>query len=178
MHHARARVRHWSVPDAGWKALGPGLRRIYGQSRRCWRAAAAKPTVARLHEWRKRAKDLRYALDLLEPVWPGMMKALADEADAIADRLGEDHDLALLRRFAREVARNGGSERDQLALIDASRRKLQGDAWALAARLYAAPPPRFARQLATYWHAWQAEVTPDDENAIAAAPSDERQLAR
>ena len=170
-------MRDWLIPDAGWKALRPGLRRIYGQTRRCWRAAATDPTVARLHEWRKRAKDLRYALDLLEPVWPGVMKALADEADTLADRLGEDHDLALLRRFAREVARDGAGERDQLALIDASRRRLQADALALAARIYEAPPSRFAGRLATYWHAWKAAVTPDDEDAIAAAPSDERELA-
>jgi CHAD domain-containing protein len=177
MRRARTRVRGWPIPKSGWKALRPGLRRIYAQSRRCWRAAAAEPTVTNLHEWRKRAKDLRYALDLLEPAWPGVMKALADEADTLADRLGEDHDLALLRRFARDVARDGGAERDQLALIDTSRRRLQADAWALAARIYADPPSRFARQLAAYWRAWQAEATPDDEDAIAAAPSDERRLA-
>ncbi len=26
------------------------------------------------HEWRKRAKDLRYHVDLLEPVWPEVME--------------------------------------------------------------------------------------------------------
>jgi CHAD domain-containing protein len=177
MRRARARVGDWPIPDAGWKALRPGLHRIYGRSRRRWRDAAAEPTVETLHEWRKRAKDLRYALDLLEPVWPETMKALADEADTLADRLGEDHDLALLRRFAGEAGGDGDDTRAVLALIDGARRKLQAQAWALAARLYEARPPRFTRRLAAYWQAWQAEITPDDENAIAAAPSDERRLA-
>jgi CHAD domain-containing protein len=177
MRRARARVRAWPIRDDGWNALRDGVQRVYGRGRRRWRAAAAKPSVSKLHEWRKRAKDLRYALDLLEPLWPGMMKALADEADALADRLGEDHDLALLRRFALEAARDGTDQREQLALIDAARRKLQADAWAVAARIYEARPPRFTRRLARYWRAWQAEVTPEHENAIAAAPSDERQLA-
>ena len=177
MRGARARVREWPIPDAGWKALRPGLHRIYGQSRRRWRDAAAAPTVETLHEWRKRAKDLRYALDLLEPIWPGTMKALAAEADALADRLGEDHDLALLRRLAGEVGGDGADARAVLALIDGARRKLQAQAWALAARLYEAPPPRFTRRLEAYWRAWRAEITPDDENAVAGAPSDERRLA-
>jgi CHAD domain-containing protein len=177
MRRARARVRDWPIPDAGWKALRPGLRRIYGRSRRRWHDAAAEPTVETLHEWRKRAKDLRYALDLLEPVWPETMKALADEADTLADRLGEDHDLALLRRLAGEIGDDGADARAVLALIDGARRKLQAQAWALAARLYEAPAPRFTRRLEAYWRAWKAEITPDDENAVAAAPSDERQLA-
>ena len=54
---------------------------------------------------------------------------------------------------------------------------VHSDELTFAARLYEAPPPRFTRRLQAYWRAWRAELTPDDENAVAAAPSDERQLA-
>ena len=64
--------------------------------------AVDKPTVPRLHEWRKRTKDLRYALELLEPLWPDVMEAFAAEVDDLADLLGEDHDLALLEAFVRD----------------------------------------------------------------------------
>lgn len=177
MRRARSRVASWPISDDGWKAIAPGVRRIYEGGRAAWRDAGAAPTVKNLHEWRKRAKDLRYALDLFEPLWPPVLKALADETDALGDRLGEDHDLALLRRFARDVLDGDGSGA-VLAEIDVSRRQLQAESWTRAARLYEAPPQRFARRLETYWRAWQAEKTPDDENAIAAAPSDDRQLAR
>ena len=176
MRRARSRVASWPIDDDGWKAIAPGIRRIYGKGRTGWRDAGAAPTVTNLHEWRKRAKDLRYALDLLEPLWSPVLKALADETDALGDRLGEDHDLALLRRFVRDVLDDGPS-RDVLAEIDVWRRRLRAEAWTRAARMYEAPPGRFARRLGRYWRAWQAERTPDDENAIAAAPSDDRQLA-
>jgi CHAD domain-containing protein len=178
MRRARSRVAGWPIRDDGWKALAPGIRRIYGVGRTAWRDAGAKPTVANLHEWRKRAKDLRYALDLLEPLWPAVVKALADESDALGDRLGEDHDLALLRRFVGDVMEDDPPSRELLAEIDASRRRLQADSWTRAARLYEAGPQRFTRRLGTYWGAWEAARTPDDEDAIAAAPADDRALAR
>ena len=178
MRRARSRVAAWPIADDGWKALAPGARRIYRKGRSAWRTAEAAPTVANLHEWRKRAKDLRYALDLFEPLWPPVLEALADETDALGDRLGEDHDLALLRRFVRDVLGDAPPSREVLAEIDVSRRRLQAESWTRAARLYETPPGRFMRRLGTYWRAWQAEKTPDDEDAIAAAPSDDRQLAR
>jgi len=177
MRRARSRIAAWPISDDGWKAIAPGIRRIYRGGRTGWRDAGAAPTVANLHEWRKRAKDLRYALDLLEPLWPPVLKALADETDALGDRLGEDHDLALLRRFVRDVLGDAPPSREVLAEIDVSRRRLQAESWTRAARMYETPPGRFARRLRTYWRAWQADRTPDDENAIAAAPSDDRQLA-
>ena len=177
LRRARARVATWPLPAGGWGALAPGVRRTYKRGRAGWHDAASKPTVTRLHEWRKRAKDLRYTLDLLEPVWPAVVKAMADETDALADRLGEDHDLALLRRFARDVAEDGATEREVLTVIDGARRKLPADAWALAARIYDTGSQRFSRRMESYWRAWKAEATPEDEDAIAAAPSDERRLA-
>jgi CHAD domain-containing protein len=178
MRRARSRVAAWPIADDGWKALAPGARRIYRKGRSAWRTAEAAPTVANLHEWRKRAKDLRYALDLFEPLWPPVLEALADETDALGDRLGEDHDLALLRRFVRDVLADEAASRDVLAEIDVSRRRLQAESWTRAARLYETPPGPFMRRLGTYWRAWEAEKTPDDEDAIAAAPSDDRRLAR
>jgi CHAD domain-containing protein len=178
MRRARARVESWPIADDGWAAVAPGVRRIYRRSRAAWRDAGRTPTVANLHEWRKRAKDLRYTLDLLEPLWPPVLHALADEADALGDRLGEDHDLALLRRLVCEVLDDAPPSRAVLAEIDVARRRLQAESWTRAARLYDARPGRFTRRLATYWRAWRAERTPDDEDAIAAAPSDDRELAR
>ena len=47
-----------------WKALEPGLDRGYRRGRHAFERARTKPTVDNLHEWRKRAKDLWYALRL------------------------------------------------------------------------------------------------------------------
>ena len=177
MRRARDRVARWPIREDGWQALRPGLRRIYRRGRADWRAAAANPSAARLHEWRKRSKDVRYVLELLECVWPKVMHAFAGSVDALTDRLGEDHDLALLRRFALDVCGNGGNLKTLLAVIDGSRRELQVASWTLAARIYAERPRRFSRRHAIYWRASRAEAVAEDENATAVAPSDARELA-
>lgn len=54
------------------------------------------PNAENLHSLRKRIKYHWYHLRLLKDIWPSAMKPLLRQADSIADRLGEDHDLAVL----------------------------------------------------------------------------------
>ena len=57
----------------------------------CWRAGKGG-SAARMHEWRKRVKDLRYAAEILG------LRPLARRADALGELLGEEHDLVAARR--------------------------------------------------------------------------------
>src|SRR5581483_6306980 len=98
MRRARTGAVRWQIDDGG-RVLRPGFRRIYRKARDAWRAAKREPSDERLHEWRKRVKDLRYALELLEPLRPKKLHRLAGDVDDLTDVLGDDHDLAMLRRF-------------------------------------------------------------------------------
>ena len=60
-----------------------------------------------LHEWRKRVKHLWYHHTLLRSLWPPVMEVTGDEAHALSDHLGDDHDLAVLAAWV-ERARRGG----------------------------------------------------------------------
>ncbi|HXP36125.1 MAG TPA: CHAD domain-containing protein [Solirubrobacteraceae bacterium] len=67
----RVRVSTWELADeAGIEAIEPALRRVYSKGRRRMRRAKrARGDRARgrkLHEWRKRVKDLRYTAEVLE----------------------------------------------------------------------------------------------------------------
>src|SRR5262245_29269566 len=57
---ARARVPDWPLEREGFDGLAPGLRRIYRRGRREYRAARRELGSERLHELRKRVKDLWY----------------------------------------------------------------------------------------------------------------------
>jgi CHAD domain-containing protein len=156
---ARDRVRDWSVPHKGWSALSGGVKRTYKRGRRALAAAGNEPTPEALHEWRKQAKYLWHQLQLLEPVWPGVMNELAREVEALADLLGDDHDLVVLReRLAASPAAFGGKARLEklLALIDRRRGELAEQAFALGRRLYADKPKEFTNRLRDYWKAWRA----------------------
>ena len=120
-------------------------------------AARADPTDAHLHQWRKRAKDLWYQARLLGDAWPRAFKALAQDAHALADLLGDDHDLAVLAAHLAARSEPAGADDDVLELVARRRQELQDAARRLGARLYAEKPGAFGRRLSRYLAAAQAE---------------------
>jgi CHAD domain-containing protein len=151
LYAVRARVAAWPLPvRPGLRLTEPGLRRLYRQGRhRGGRARRAKRSDARaLHQWRKRVKDLRYAAQML-----GLEK-LAERADHLQERLGDEHDLALLadRVSAPDSPLAGGGRRRKrtrkrvLKLIARRRARLRKRALREGRRLYERKPKRFAKR--------------------------------
>lgn len=149
IEQARGRVAGWPVETDGFGAFEADLQRIYRQGRRRMRAARDEPTTDNLHEWRKRTKDLWYHLMLLEAAWPPVMHTLADEAHELSDRLGDDHDLAVLLHWAQEHADASPIR----AEVEKRRLRLQSEAFVYGARLYADRPRVFVGRLERWWEA-------------------------
>jgi CHAD domain-containing protein len=146
LEEARTRVAAWPLDQDGFEAFEDGLRRAYRRGRRDMRIAEAAPTTEHIHEWRKRVKDLWYHLLLLEDGWRPVMRALANEAHELSDRLGDDHDLGVLATWAQEHS--------PLAFEDVVRRRreeLRAEAFALGERLYADRPSTFVNRVACWW---------------------------
>jgi CHAD domain-containing protein len=157
---ARGRLPDWTFRHRGWPALSPGLRRVYKGGYRALAAAWADPTVENLHEWRKQAKYLWHQLQVLEPVWPGVMGELGNQVHQLTRLLGDDHDLAVLRQTVTadpETFGGAGALESLLALIDRRREELVPEAFLLGRRLYRDRPRAFADRIKGYWKAWQAE---------------------
>jgi CHAD domain-containing protein len=124
------------------QSLAGGVQGVYRRGRRALRAAQQRPDGERLHELRKRAKDLWHGAQLLRPAAPKRMKKLARRAHQLSDLLGEDHDLLVLRQradYEAELFEHGEPELLR-ALIERRRSVLERDALALASRLYARKP--------------------------------------
>ena len=113
------------------------------------------PTVEALHEWRKRVKDLWYQHTLLRELWPPVMQAVGSEAHQLANRLGDDHDLATLADWVREHA---AAEPEFFEAVESRRSELQAEAMALGERLYADKPGPYARRLRRLWNTAQTSV--------------------
>jgi CHAD domain-containing protein len=161
MHEGRDRVAAWQLGKKGFKALQGGMMMTYARGYRAMREAYQNPSTENFHEWRKRAKDHGYHMQLLRPVWPGPVKARYDEADVLSDALGDDHDLAILYETLLEDRLDVGSEdtlHALLGLITQRQVELRAKAKQLGARLYAEPPKRFVKRLRRYWKAWQSYV--------------------
>jgi CHAD domain-containing protein len=151
---AAARVAGWPLHRSDQDTLRAGAVRAYERGRRALAAVEADPSTERLHEWRKRVKDLWYHQRLLREAWPGPLKAQASESDALSELLGDDHDLAALAdALGAEPAPTRGTTVDVDAvreLIAQRRTELQAAAIDLGRRIYAEKPSAYGRRLAGY----------------------------
>lgn len=129
------RVSRWRLPLDPRPVMRSGLERIYRKGRKALAEARARGTDRSLHEARKQVKYLGAALKILE------IARFKKIIDGIADALGDDHDLALLRR------RFGFTDRALVAWIDRRRGKLQMRALKDARRLYRSKPRPFVESL-------------------------------
>ena len=129
----RVRVAGWRLTDQGGiEAVEPALASLYGGGRRRMQRAerARRARGRKLHEWRKRVKDLRYAAEMLQRsdvdgkrsrkragakaakrnrkrsrAEAGFIGEVARQADDLGELLGEEHDLAVLAERVRTEAK-------------------------------------------------------------------------
>lgn len=178
------RLLHAAARDAGGdlEPLGRGLRRMH---RRAHAAAAAAAIVgvpdreagardgtdrvavahagdprddAALHDARKRFKELGYVMRWWAPAWRRPIEAWLQEADALGDLIGADHDQVVLR--SRLAALGGAVDGELLAqvLAGSARRsaRLRAKAARALARLGAEPSGAFVARHVAYMAAARA----------------------
>jgi CHAD domain-containing protein len=155
LKQARKRVDDWPLERDSFKALSKGLERTYRRGRRAFAAALEEQSTEALHEWRKRVKELWYHHTLLRTLWPTVMEAAGDEAHELSDRLGDDHDLAVLSAWVEEHAEG---EPELFEAAARRRAELPADAFALGARVYAEKPSAFVRRIRRLWDASRSEA--------------------
>ena len=87
---AQARIALWPELHDSFDTIAGGLLRTYRRGRRAMQNAS---TAAEFHEWRKRAKEHWYHVQLLRDVWPEIMKPYAGILSDLSHALGDHHDL-------------------------------------------------------------------------------------
>jgi len=164
LQDARTRVQGWRLEEDGFAAVEKGFSRTYRRARKALDASYKDPTQERFHEWRKRVKYHWYHLRLLRELWPAPMKALAAEAKQLADLLGDDHDLAVLRETFMQERDDLGDQQEIDALAALAQRRqdqFRAQAQTLGWRLFADTPANYCRRLSAIWHARECEAARD-----------------
>jgi len=161
LHAFRWRVAAWSLPASpGLELVGDDLARLYRQGRKRYRRAARDKgnRMIAMHQWRKRVKDLRYAVEMLDRRGSEQrLRKLSSSADELSELLGDEHDLAVFAERLRAGARRHG--RDQtwkcgrgtrkvlLRAIAARRRVLRKRALRQGRRLFREKPKQLVRRV-------------------------------
>lgn len=145
------------LPISGrWKGIESGMRRTYAAGRALTARATAAPDDLLFHELRKQVKYFWHQIQLVAPVWPATLSALAEEAHRLADDLGDAHDHAMLHAVLVADPDLGG---DAVAvealtgLVDRRRLAFQQRAQVRAQRIYAETPESFVARIGGYWRA-------------------------
>lgn len=155
---AHPRAAGWRFRQGEFSMFRGGLRRIYGRGRAEKAAAFSQPTTESFHAWRKRVKYLWYHLQILQPVWPAQLKAVERDCDRLADRLGEEHDLAVLLATpaVQELLESRSVSADLLCLtVSRERERRRRAAIPLAQRIYVERPGQFIDRIEGYWLAYR-----------------------
>ena len=145
LQEAGERAEYWRYPahDAPLRA---GLERLYRKGRKALKTARSKVSTESLHESRKQVKYLQQALALAAH-GSRRLRKLSKRAGKVADRLGDDHDLAALQARLVSMPERSKAEGKLVERIEARRAKLQKKAFKLARRVYRRKPTAFVRKL-------------------------------
>lgn len=152
----RERIYDFPINHDDFGVFEGGLFRIYRQGRKYLRDARRNPSPDRLHDLRKRMKYFWYQIDILQPIFPGPMKAYASTLETISENLGVFHDLQVMQEFL------AGSDiipdsRVKEALQEACRAKksmLLHHIWPVAGMAYSEKPHAMVNRLASYWQVY------------------------
>ena len=136
-----------SLLSTSTSPLGERLRKIYRRGRRQFRSLGPSSPSSEWHEWRKLVKQYEYILEVPGPGLSGPIDTAVRTAHALAHRLGEDHDLAMLLDRLRASGAGTRPPARLLEAIEDRRQGLQRRALKFGAALYADPPREIERRL-------------------------------
>ena len=164
MRSVRERIGDWPLSGSEFDLLGGGFAATYERGRKAMRRAYQEGSAESFHEWRKQAKGHWYHLRVLQPIWASLIEPLVEQADALCDLLGDEHDLTVLAAVLRgEAGRPGVQECFPAieAMIDERRRTLRARARPLGLCIYAESPKAIRRRFEHYWRAWRFRAETD-----------------
>jgi len=143
---AEERIASWPLLEDAFQTIAGGLRRIYRDGRRSMKTAHSAEEI---HEWRKEVKTHWYHAQLLQPIWPPVMKPYAEMLDKLSHFLGDHHDLHVL------AERIGRKSPTVLRTAAARQKELEEKAAELGARIFAERPGAWLARMRNYWSTWR-----------------------
>ena len=148
---AAASVELWPLDPFDFSSIAAQLADSFRSARKHIPADWSLASAEDLHALRQRVVDLRYQMDLIEPLWPRFGRMWTEEAERLRDRLGRCQDLEVLKRLA-APHQPLAHWRSRLTPAIAERSAaLAQRAARIAHRLFAERPKSFRHRLEMLW---------------------------
>lgn len=148
---AAATIDLWPLDPFDFSTIASQLTKSYRNARSHLPADWSAASGEELHTLRQRVVELRYQMELIEPLWPRFARMWTDEAERLRGRLGQCQDIEVLKRLTtlhqplahwRSRLMPACSERSEALAHRAAR---------IAHRLFAERPKAFRHRLETLW---------------------------
>jgi CHAD domain-containing protein len=148
---AAAAVELWPLDPFDFSSIATQLTAGYRSARGRIPSDWSQASAAELHALRQRVVDLRYQMELIEPLWPRFGRMWTAEAERLRGRLGQCQDLDVLTRLTaphQPLARWRSRLTPAIAERSAA---LAQRAARIAHRLLAERPKSFRHRLESLW---------------------------
>lgn len=153
-------IEAWPLAEIGFAAIADALSVTFGRARGLNPDDWSGVDAAHLHELRRRVVEHRHQMELIEPLWPRVTKAWAEEAQRLRNRLGACQDLSVLAAFVAPHAPLARWRSRLTPAIAVRRQTHLTRASRLAGRLFAEKPKAFRKRIAALWTARKRRKAP------------------
>ena len=153
LNHAKNDLIKWPVDSNDINIILPSIKRVYTRGKKALQNAYNSPSKENFHEWRKRVKYLWYQTLLLQETWPEFFGVLESEIHELADYLGNDHDLMVLKNKLQspDFPVKGEQQLELMeAVIDRYSQFLRLNAKTKGELIYAEGPEDFVQRIGNY----------------------------
>jgi CHAD domain-containing protein len=152
-----SRVPHWRIRGRDFDTPARALARSHDRAQAALAALSDPPTPDELHDWRKRAKDVQYQLQLIEPFWPSVIGLRMREMDRLTELLGLHNDLSVLLDRAAVTSLPPDEAMHLSTRAHLRQAQILAKARPLGARLFAGNARAMADLWTELWWVWRGE---------------------
>lgn len=152
-----ARVPRWRIRGRDFDTPARALARSHARAQAAMAALSDPPTAEQLHNWRKRAKDVQYQLQLIEPFWPAAIGLRMREMDRFTEMLGLCNDLSVLLERAAATPLPPDEAMHLSTRAHLRQAQILAKARPLGARLLAGNARAMAHLWTELWWVWRSE---------------------
>lgn len=151
----------WPLHIQSFDDIRPSIKRTYKRGYKGIQKAGETGEVKDFHEWRKRAKYLRYQIDVLNRLWPQVLEVYEDELHDITDFTGTINDLNNLQRTINDLDEPFES-REEKMLFDAIKKNhedvMKKHSLLKGRKFYFDTPTTFCDRMEVYWETHQEVI--------------------